>query len=89
MINKAKILSDLRIATMEQEVWQAFHKWADLGLPLAALVTYGFAESTEKGDAVIDETYSMLLKVLELPEDAEFDSLKDLFDAAVPEDEVE
>lgn len=87
MTNKVKILADLRLATSEQEAWQTFHKWANLGLPLAALVNYGFAELTEKGEAVIDETYSMFLKVLELPEDSEFDTLAEVFDAAVPEEE--
>lgn len=78
---KAKILSDLYVTVKAQEAWAEFLKWADLGVPLAMAVEYGFAMPTKKGLETIDETYAMLLKVLEVP-DREYSDLSEVFAAS-------
>lgn len=78
---KAKILSDLYITVKAHEAWADFLKWADLGVPLAMAVEYGLAMPSKKGLEMIDETYAMLLKVLEVP-DRDYQDLSELFDAS-------
>ena len=79
--DKAQILSDLYFVTKNMPEWADFHKWADLGVPLAMAVTYGMATVNDSGEELINETYSMLIKVLGVP-DVEYDDLQDIFDAA-------
>ncbi len=77
---KAKILADLWSAAHGQESWASFFKWADLGVPAAMLMTNGYAKLTTEGEMLISETYSMLVKVLDIP-DAEYAHLEAMFDA--------
>lgn len=79
--DKAQILSDLYIVTKAMPEWADFHKWADLGVPLAMAVTYDMATANESGEELINETYSMLIKVLGIP-DVEYSDLQAIFDAA-------
>ena len=81
-MSKTKTLADLWVVTEHQESWDKFRQWANIGLPLALAVEAGMATLTESGQAVIDETYSMLLKVMELDEDVEYEDLRAIFDAA-------
>lgn len=79
--DKAQILSDLYIVTKNMPEWADFHKWADLGVPLAMAVTYGMATVNDSGEELINETYGVLIKVLGVP-DVEYDDLQAIFDAA-------
>ena len=85
-MSKTKILADLWVVTEHQESWAKFRKWANIGLPLALAVEADMVTLTESGQAIIDETYKMLLAVMELPEDGEFEDLRAIFDAATEDD---
>lgn len=86
-MSKTKILADLWVVTEHQESWGKFRQWANIGLPLALAVESGMATLTESGQAIIDETYNMLLAVMELDEADEYEDLKAIFDAATESDE--
>lgn len=86
-MSKTKILADLWVVTEHQESWDKFRQWANIGLPLALAVEAGMATLTESGQAIIDETYNMLLAVMELDEADEYEDLKAIFDAATESDE--
>ena len=78
---KAQILSDLYMVTKSQEAWQEFHKWADMGVPLSLGVVYGYCTLSSKGVSLIDSTFAMLLKVLEVP-DGDYADLQAVFKAS-------
>jgi len=79
---KVEILNAVRMATAHVESWQPFLRWADLGLPLAQLVSLGYVTlDSDEAVKLIDSTYDMLLKVLGIP-DVEYSDLAAVFDAA-------
>ena len=79
--DKAQILADLYIVTKAMPEWADFHKWADMGVPISMGVVYGYCSLTDKGEELINSTYDMLLKVLEI-DDVEYSDLQAVFDAA-------
>lgn len=85
-MSKTKILADLWVVTEHQESWAKFRQWANIGLPLAIAVEADMVTLTESGQAIIDETYAMLLKVMELDEAGEYEDLAAIFDAATEDD---
>lgn len=78
-INKIKILADLWINYRDDEQFEDFCDYNDMGLPLAYLSDNGLAKETELGRKYIDETFNLLLTALEIKEDTGFESLVDLF----------
>jgi hypothetical protein len=79
--NKAKILADLWLNNSEDENLEDFFEHNDLGLPLAYAVAEDIVQSTEKAQALIEETFAGLLTTLEIEDDC-FDSLDELFEFA-------
>ena len=76
--SRCEILADLWMNYRDDEEFLDFVEYNDLGLPLA----YAFANTMVKlnasGEALIDETWDLLLSALEL-EDTGFESIDDLF----------
>jgi hypothetical protein len=61
--------------------FEDFFSYNDLGLPLAYLVDTGIVKGTEMANKFINETFSLLLTSLEV-EDEGFSDLDDIFISA-------
>jgi hypothetical protein len=74
---KCEILSDLWMDHRNQEDFEDFISYNDLGLPLAFLVGEELVTPSEMAKKMIEETFDLFLAALEV-EDTGFDSLDDL-----------
>jgi hypothetical protein len=74
---KCEILSDLWMDHRNQEDFEDFISYNDLGLPLAFLVNEELVTASEMAKKMIEETYDLFLAAMEV-EDTGFDSLDDL-----------
>ena len=79
--NKQNILADLWMNYRDDENFDDFISYNDLGLPLAYLLSAGIVKSTEQADKFVNETFDLLLASLEV-EDTGFDNLDDIFIAS-------
>ena len=79
---KVAILADLWMVYRDEEEWQDFVQFSDLGLPLAFMLDNGIvpmrAILNTPSEELIHETFDLLLKGLEIKEDTGFDSLDDV-----------
>jgi hypothetical protein len=78
--SKCDILTDLWINHSENERFEDFVEFNDLGLPLAYFIANGVVEMTPLASDIIDATFTDLLDLFEV-EDTGFTSLKDLTQA--------
>jgi hypothetical protein len=76
--NKANILSELWLYYKQDDNFEDFFAYNDLGLPLAYCVASGIVKPTELSDKFISETFTLLLASLEV-EDEGFENLDDIF----------
>ena len=76
--NKAFILADLWMNFRDDEEFQDFVQYNDLGLPLAYAVSNGIVKVTDKAQSMIDETFMLLLAGLSIAEDTGFETLDDI-----------
>lgn len=76
-IDKAVILSELWVNYRNDEEFQDFVEYNDIGLPLAYAIANNIVESTEIAKNFIEETFALLLTGLEV-EDTGFESLDEL-----------
>ncbi len=75
---KAEILSDLWLGYKNDQNFEDFFAYNDLGLPLAYAVANGIVKATELSNKFINETFDLLLASLEI-EDEGYDGLDDIF----------
>lgn len=75
---RCDILSDLWIEYKEEPQFRDFVSYNDLGLPLAFLVSENLVTPNDKAIMMVNETFVLLLRSLEIEEDTGFDSLDDL-----------
>ena len=75
--NKCIILSDLWLNYRDDEQFEDFIQYNDMGLPLAYALSEGIVKGTELSDKFIDETFDLLLTGLGL-DDENWQSLDDL-----------
>lgn len=68
LMKKAKILKEFLIEHEDDEFAEAFLKRNDVGFPLARFIDSGVATPLPKAYKYINETYAMLLDVLEVSE---------------------
>jgi len=76
--SKADILSELWLGYKNDQNFEDFFAYNDLGLPLAYAISNGIVKATETANKFIDETFSLLLASLEI-EDEGYDGLDDIF----------
>ena len=76
--NKAGILSELWLGYKNDQNFEDFFSYNDLGLPLAYAIANGIVKGTELSNRFIDETFTLLLASLEI-EDEGYDGLDDIF----------
>jgi hypothetical protein len=72
------ILADFYIDYKNNEQFEDFFTYNDLGLPLAYALSSGIVTATGLSDSFINETFDLLLEVLGIDEDTGFDTLADL-----------
>lgn len=76
--SKAHILSELWLGYKNDQNFEDFFSYNDLGLPLAYAISNGIVKATELSNKFIDETFTLLLASLEI-EDEGYDGLDDIF----------
>ena len=72
------ILADLWMNYRKDSDFQDFLEYNDVGLPAAWLIAEELCTPDHKLKGMIEETFLLLLKALEIEEDTGFDSLEDL-----------
>lgn len=77
--DKAAILAELWLNYRQDEEFQDFVEYNDLGLPLAYAVDNDIVVVTEKVVGFIEETFALLLDGLDV-EDTGFETLDDILD---------
>ena len=75
--NKCIILADLWLNYRNDDNFEDFIEYNDMGLPLAYALSEGIVKGTELSDKFIDETFDLLLSGLGL-DDENWQSLDDL-----------
>jgi hypothetical protein len=78
--NKCFILGELWLNYRDDETFEDFIEYNDLGLPLAYAISNDIVHSTAKAENLIDESFSLLVSSLGV-EDTGFDNLDDLLNA--------
>lgn len=76
--NKADILSELWLGYKNDQNFEDFFAYNDLGMPLAYAISNGIVKATDMSNKFINETFNLLLASLEI-EDEGYDSLDDIF----------
>jgi hypothetical protein len=77
---KAKIVGEAWLSTRGVEQWASVHHYLDIGFPLAFAASNGFATLTKKGEGIVDEAYSVIIKSLSLDLYKDYESFEDLLD---------
>ena len=75
--NKCLILADLWLNYRDDDDFQDFIQYNDMGLPLAYALSEGIVKGTELSNKFIDETFDLLLGGLGV-DDEDWQSLDDL-----------
>lgn len=76
---RCEILSELWMNYRNNETFEEFIEYNDLGLPMAHLIAENLVEATRQGEIYIDETFELLLNVLSI-EDDNYDSLAEMME---------
>jgi hypothetical protein len=76
--DKCNILSELWMNYRNDDNFEEFIKYNDLGLPLAYGIANGIVKATDISDKFINETFNLLLSSLEV-EDNGYVTLDDVF----------
>jgi hypothetical protein len=75
--NKCIILADLWLNYRNDDNFDDFIQYNDMGLPLAYALSEGIVKGTELSDKFIDETFDLLLRAIGI-EDTGFENLDDV-----------
>ena len=75
--NKCAILADLWLNYRNDDNFEDFIEYNDMGLPLAYALSEGIVTGTELANKFIDETFDLLLSGIGI-EDRGFESLDDV-----------
>jgi len=77
--DKANILSDLWLNYRQDDEFQDFIEYNDIGLPLAYIISANIVELSPMAEQFINETFDLLLAGLGLDDSEDgFESLDDL-----------
>ena len=84
-LNKVKILSELWMNYRDEEAFEEFVDYNDIGLPLAHAIHTDIVLPTPRADLYIEETFDMLLASLgfvdqngNVVDDAEWEDLEEM-----------
>ena len=70
-------MSELWMNHRDDEAFEEFIEYNDLGLPMAHLIAENLVEATRQGEIYIDETFDLLLNVLNIDDD-NYESLSEM-----------
>jgi hypothetical protein len=76
--NKCAILGQLWMDYREENDFEDFVQYNDLGLPLAYFISEDIVKSTPRAEIYINETFDLFILALEADPDEEYESLEDL-----------
>lgn len=76
--SRLDILSDLWLNFRNDDEFEDFIEYNDLGLPLAYAVTSGIVKDTPQAELLVTETWDLFLAALGIDEDTGFENLDDL-----------
>ena len=79
--NKCAVLSELWLNNRDDEQFEDFIEYNDIGLPLAYILVNDIAEVNETSENFINETFELLLVLLEI-EDQGFEDFDEVMAAA-------
>ena len=82
---KCEILGELWLNYRNDEQFQDFIEYNDLGLPLAYAFANEIAKETELAERYVNESYELLAESLGVSGTEPFDSLDDMLDQSVGE----
>lgn len=66
----------------DDEGWQTFFGWADLGCPLAYFVWQGMATAKPESKKLVEDTWDVFCDMLSVDADGSYDNLREVFDAS-------
>lgn len=76
---KCSILGELWISYRDEEQFEDFISYNDIGMPLAYMIAEGIVDSNNLAEQFILETWDLLLEALDI-EDIGFESLEQMLD---------
>lgn len=76
---KCEILSDVYVDFKNDELFDDFFSYNDIGLPLAYCIAMGIVEATDKATMMIEETFNMFLSSMSVT-DSGFEKLDDILE---------
>jgi hypothetical protein len=76
--NKCKILGELWMDYRDQEDFEDFTQYNDLGLPLAFFIREEIVKSTPQAEIYINETFDLFILSLGADPNENYESLQDL-----------
>lgn len=85
--SKCEILADLWLSYRNDEEFQDFIEYNDLGMPLAYAIANNIVKSTEMAQSFIEETFDLFLASLEI-EDVGFENLNDVLAYGEMDDKI-
>lgn len=80
---KASIVSECWLATRTHHAWEELIKYGDLGFPLAYAVNDNMATVDSRGEAFIEELYSLIVTTLDIDPEAEYENFENMLDANI------
>jgi hypothetical protein len=84
--NKALILADLWLNFRDDEQFEDFIEYNDLGLPLSYAIANNIVEASAVATRFVEETFDLLLAGLGI-EDTGFELLDDVLEGGIPSEE--
>ena len=81
-----EIVSECWLSVKNHKEWDELTKYCDIGMPLAYASRNDLVELSQDAKEFIVEAYSLILKVLELP-DIDYESWEALNEAATKQNE--
>jgi hypothetical protein len=82
--NRVAILADLWLNNRDDDEFEDFTSYNDIGLPLAYMLNEGIVESNEIAERFVSETFDLLLAGLDI-EDTGFENLDEMLSEAAGE----
>lgn len=76
---QCEILSELWMDYRDDEQFEDFVVYNDLGLPLAYFIHEGVVKSTPQAEIYVGETFNLLVAALDADPEEEYESLSELF----------
>jgi hypothetical protein len=84
---KCFILADFWLNYKDDEDFEDFVSYNDIGLPLSFMIAENIVESSAVGEVYINEAWELLCAAMNVDSKQDYDSLEDMFiDAGAQED---